>query len=556
MSSIGYKEEKEKAAVTQAENIDGQCLNNEVNISQNSMDHTHRGLTNRHLQFIAIGGTIGTALFVSIGGSLVKAGPASLLLAFILYSTVVLSVNSCLAEMVTYLPISSSFIRFAGRWVDDAFGFAVGYNFFIYEAVLIPFEMTAFAILLTFWTDQIPVAATVAFLIVLYAFLNFFAVSYYGEAEFWLACGKVFLIIGLALFTFFTMIGVNPQRTAYGFRYWRDPGPFASYLEPGSTGRLIGFLMAVIQAGFTIAGPEYISMAAGEVKNPRTSLPLAYRTMRYRFAAFFIGGALCVGIICPYNDPTLVAINLGTKEGGGTGAASPYVIGMNRLNIPVLPHITNALILTSILSAGNSYVYCSSRSLFGLALDGKAPKIFTRCTSAGVPIYCVFMSLGISCLAFLQVSNSSSVVLSWFFNLITASQLINFACACVTYMFFRRAFLAQGFSRDNLPYKSHWQPFLAWYGFFGCCLVMLLNGFYLFISGSWNTKSFFFCYSMIAVFPILFFGRKWWSRTSLVKSTEADLVSGLEEIESYERTHPIEKPKSTIWRICSKIIGF
>jgi yeast amino acid transporter len=217
----------------------------------------------------------------------------------------------------------------------------------------------------------------------------------------------------LTLFTFLTMVGANPERDAYGFRYWNNPGAFASYMEPGGTGRLIGFCFAVIQAGFTICGPEYISMAAGEVKNPRKSLPQAYRTMSYRFAAFFIGGALCVGIICPYNDPTLVAIYFGSQGGGGTGAASPYVIGMDRWNIPVLPHITNALILTSILSAGNSYVYCSSRSLFGLALDGKAPKIFTKCTKAGVPIYCVLLTLAISCLAFLQVSSSSAVVLNW-----------------------------------------------------------------------------------------------------------------------------------------------
>ena len=209
--------------------------------------------------------------------------------------------------------------------------------------VLVPFEMTAFALVLTFWTDKIPVAAVVAFLIVLYAGLNLFTVAYFGEAEFWLAGGKVILIVGkktagmeqdlnanpylyaagLALFTFLTMVGANPERDAYGFRYWNNPGAFASYLEPGSTGRLIGFLFAVIQAGFTICGPEYISMAAGEVKNPRKSLPQAYRTMSYRFAAFFIGGALCVGIICPYNNETLTAIvsvTLHITNTGSTGS--------------------------------------------------------------------------------------------------------------------------------------------------------------------------------------------------------------------------------------------
>jgi amino acid transporter len=106
-------------------------------------DQTHRKLKARHLQLIGIGGTIGTALYVQIGRGLLNGGPASLLIAFTFWCSVILAVTLCMAEMVTYLPISSPFIRFADRYVHPAFGFAAGWNFFVFEAILVPFEITA-----------------------------------------------------------------------------------------------------------------------------------------------------------------------------------------------------------------------------------------------------------------------------------------------------------------------------------------------------------------------------------------------------------------------------
>ena len=157
------------------------------------------------------------------------------------------------------------------------------------------------------------------------------------------------------------------------------------------------------------------SMAAGEAINPRAVLPKAYNGVFYRLTVFFVLGTLCVGVLVPYNDPTMAAAFKEDKPGA---AASPYVIAMDRLNIPVLPHIVNAMVLGASFSAGNSYVYCASRSLYGLALDGKAPRLFTKCTKTGVPIYCVSVVLMIALLAFLQVSNGASVVLNWFVNLV------------------------------------------------------------------------------------------------------------------------------------------
>ena len=317
--------------------------------------------------------------------------------------------------MVTYLPISSPFIRFAGRYVDEAFGVAAGYNFFVFEAMLVPFEIVACNVIIHYWSDIVPVGGIIAIVIVLYGVINIFAVKWYGESEFWLACGKVILIVGLICYTFITMLGGNPQHDRFGFRFWRDPGSFAPLYKTGSLGRFLGFLQCLIQASFTIAGPDYVSMAAGEAENPRAVMPRAYNKVFGRLMAFFVLGSLAVGINVPYTDQELQNAFSNNEPGA---AASPYVVAMNRLGITVLPDIVNALVLTAAFSAGNSYVYCASRSLFGLALEGKAPKIFTRCTRNGVPVYCVLIVLLLSLLSFLQVSNSSAVVLQWFVNLV------------------------------------------------------------------------------------------------------------------------------------------
>lgn len=231
-----------------------------------------------------------------------------------------------------------------------------------------------------------------------------------------MALGKVLLIIGLLFYTFIVMLGGNPLGDRFGFRYWKNPGSFNTlYGYPGDLGRFIGFLSCLIQASFTIAGPDYVSMAAGETENPRKVLPRAFKAVFWRLTTFFMLGSLAVGILVPYNDPILIAAY---RDGAPGAAASPYVSSMIRLRVPILPHIVNAMVLTSALSAGNSYCYCASRSLYGLALEGKAPRFMTKCTKNGVPIYCVLATLLISLLAFLQVSNNAAIVLQWFVNLV------------------------------------------------------------------------------------------------------------------------------------------
>ncbi|USP74274.1 amino-acid permease inda1 [Curvularia clavata] len=515
-------------------------------------DNTHRKLKSRHIQLIGIGGTIGTALYVQIGRGLMNGGPASLFIAFSLWCTVILAVTLSIAEMVTFLPISSPFIRFAGRFVDDAFGFAAGWNFFVFEAALVPFEIVACNVIIGFWSSAVPAGGIIAIVLVLYAVINMMAVKWYGETEFYAAIGKVLLIIGLLLFTFISMLGGNPEKDRYGFRYWKNPGSFTELYYDGELGRFLGFLQCLIQASFTIAGPDYVSMAAGETENPRKVMPRAYNAVFYRLTAFFVLGSLAVGINVPYNDPELIAA---FKLGKPGAAASPYVIAMNRLRIEGLPHVVNAGVLASAFSAGNSYVYCASRSLFGLALEGKAPRFLTKCTKQGVPFYCVLVVLLIALLSFLQLSENSAVVLNWFVSLVTASQLINFSVMCFTFLRFYKACQVQGLDRNTLPYKGILQPYAAWYGLVCTFVMTFVGGYTVFLKGNWDVPSFLFSYLMVFIFPVLVIGWKIVKKSKWVKSHETDLVTDLAEIEEYHRTY-VEKPETNPFnRFLDKVFG-
>ncbi|KAL6891627.1 amino acid transporter [Trichoderma longibrachiatum] len=506
-------------------------------------DGLQRRLNNRQIQLIAIGGSIGTALFVSIGGGLSTAGPASLFLAYTLYSMVLGLVNNSLAEMTVLMPVSGGFIRLAGHWVDDALGFMAGWNFFLYEALLIPFEITALNLVISFWDENItkpgPTAGICAAVIVCYALLNVLAVKAYGEAEFYLSGGKVILIFMLFFFTFVTMVGGNPSHDAFGFRYWNNPGAFAEYHSTGALGRFEGFLTGLWSAAFAVVGPEYISMVAAEAQRPRVYIKTAFKTIYIRFGIFFIGSALAVGIILPYNDKTLADLNSGGK-GSGTAAASPYVIAMQNMGVTVLPHIVNALMMTSIFSAGNTYTYCATRSLYGLALDGRAPRFLRKCTSKGVPINAFLVVMCFPFLSFLQVGNGSAIVLDWLVSLITAGGIIDYLVMSITYLCFYRACKAQGVDRKAFPYYGWGQPYCAIVALVIQLLVVGGYGYEAFMP--WDVKAFFRNYTMQLLAPVLFISWKVLKRTRFVRPSELDLVWQRPTIDAYE-SHFMEPPE-------------
>ena len=265
-------------------------------------------------------------------------------------------------------------------------------------------------------------------------------------------------------------------------------------------------------------------MVAAEAKRPRIYIKTAFKTVYWRFGIFFIVGALCAGIVIPYNDPQLVAIVTGVSSGGGSAAASPYVIAMSNMGIAVLPHIVNALLVTSIFSAGNTYTYCATRSLYGLALEGRAPAFLKHCTKKGIPIWCFCITICFPFLSFLSVSNGASTVLTWLINLVTAGGIIDYIVMCITFIRFYNACLAQGIDRRTFPYFGRFQPYCAYIGLIGMCLVCLFYGYSSFRPPDVGT--FFSYYTMVIVDPLLYIFWKLFHKTKVVKPEEVDLGVG------------------------------
>lgn len=508
-----------------------------LNILANEIDpsaHTERRLKQRHIDLIAIGGSIGTALFVTIGSALMNGGCGNLLVAFTIHGLLVIYiVTLTIGELVCYLPVDSPFITHAGRFIDPAFEVVCGYNFYIMVSLYIPFEITSVNSMIHFWKSKDTYNPAESFVpqIIIYLALNIFAVNWYGESEFILAIGKLILAIGLLFFTFITMVGGNPQHWAFGFHNFSGvDNAFPKYLGTGAS----AFWAAYLKAVFTEVAPEYLGMVAGEAQNPRKTMPRAFKGIIYRLSIFYVLGAMSVGILLKHDDPTLVS----AVSNGAAGAnVSPYVIAMKNMSIKVLPDIVNVLCITSSFSAGNSYIYCSSRALYAMAKRGKAPKIFTVCMKNGVPIYGIALAVAWSCLSLLQLGNTASVALDWMVNLCTGSQVMNYFFMMITYLGFYRACKAQGVSRFTMPlqaWTTKYQPWPAIFSLVTTGIIIMFLGCQAFMP-SFDVNSFLYYYLMVFVNIGIFIGYKLIFRTKFVKPEEADLFTGLKEIDEHER---------------------
>lgn len=222
------------------------------------------------------------------------------------------------------------------------------------------------------------------------------------------------------------------------------------------------------------------------------------------------------------------------------------------MGIGVLPHITNALMLTSIFSAGNTYTYAATRNLYGMALEGRAPRIFRKCTKRGLPIYAFCLVMCFPFLSFLQLSNSSNTVLTWLVNLVTAGGIIDYIIMSITYLFFYRACVAQGVDRSKFPYYARFQPYGAWIALVFQTLVVIFYGYSSFIP--WDVSSFFTYYALLILAPILFVSWKVIHKTKFVGALEADLVWDRPVVEAYEASF-VNEPLG-FWTEIVQLFGF
>ncbi|KAJ3566384.1 hypothetical protein NP233_g7044 [Leucocoprinus birnbaumii] len=548
-----------------------------------NLDKVQRRLKQRHIQMIAIAGTIGTGLFLGSGGALATAGPLGALLAYILVGTTAYSSLCSVGEMSCWAPISGTFPHFAGRWVDPALGFAVGWNYLYGLAITIPSEISAANVLLTFWDSNTKhTAAYIAVIWVVIVTLNIFGTRWFGEgkslwllavlnltilpAEFCFAIIKLSLITALLISGLVIDLGGGPNHERTGFRYWKHPGALnrAGFVNNINTDRFLAWLNVLVGASFAFQGMEMVAVAASETENPRRNLSKAVRRVFWRILIFYILGIIMVGMLVAYDDESLLHMT-------GTAAQSPFVIAMNRAGVkgmyirnmsksdlteftpplPVFPHIINACIFTSAFSAGNTDLFTSSRVLYGLALRGQAPRFFTWCTKKGLPLPAVIACSCFGLLAFMTVSKGGETVFNWMIGLSTTSGFISWFCINLTLTRFRSGMLAQGIDPKSNTYCNPLQPWLAYWGMFWAFIFTFVNGYSVFFT--WNTSSFLTHYINIPIFFGLYFLYKIPKRTKFWKKSEMDFYTGIPTLEETE-TYTDETEPTTFWGRVANVV--
>lgn len=326
--------------------------------------------------------------------------------------------------------------------------------------------------------------------------------------------------------SFIIFCGGGPNQTgALGFHYWKEPGATNTYLKTGSAGRAIAFFAVLVSSAFPFTfAPELLVVTGGEMKSPRRNLPKAAKRYFWRLVIFYIGCVVSIGIICPFNAKDLT-------DGGAGAKSSAFVLGFEKVGISrVYSSIINAVIITSAWSSGNSFLYMSSRSLYSLAVAGNAPKIFTKCTKKGVPYMAVAASSLFCALAYLNCANSGAVVFNWFVNLTNTSGFISWTCCCITYLRFRKAYLAQNLPLDQIPYKSFLQPYGAYIALVAFPILTLINGFTVFFPENWSASNFLTAYVGIPIFFLIYLGHRFVNRSDkwAHDPMEVDLHSGVD----------------------------
>ncbi|KAF9068023.1 amino acid permease/ SLC12A domain-containing protein [Rhodocollybia butyracea] len=515
----------------------------------------HRQLKNRHVAMISIGGVIGTGLFLGTANSLANGGPVGLLLGYITVGSVCWATMISLGEMIAYLPLPGGHITLARRFVDNAFSFTMGWNYWYNWTLTLPTELSAAAVLINYWDKNTKLDyAWISICLVVVVGINVCGAGVYGEAEFIFASIKVLTITGLIILGIVLDLGGimsfevalagihlgsgGPDHDRLGFRYWKNPGPFVQYNDiPGNTGKFLGWWAVITQAAFAFIGAEIVAIAAGETKNPRRNLPKAIKRVYFRILLFYVGGTAVIGLLVPSNNPGL---HLSSK----TAAGSPFVIAIQKAGIKGLPSLINACLLTAAWSAASSDLYTSSRSLHGLALSGNAPRIFLRTTRRGLPYVSIIFCASFSLLAFMGVSSGAGTVFGWFSNMTAIAGLMTWFGINVTYIRFYKGMKAQGYDRSKLPFVAPLQPFAAWYGTIATFVFGLFSGFSVFLKGKWDTATFVTNYLPFILFPILYIGAKFWYRQPYVEAPDMDFVTNIAEIEADERDEPPPKNKA------------
>lgn len=405
-----------------------------------------RGLKNRHVQLIALGGAIGTGLFLGTAGTIRMAGPA-VIISYAIGGFIAFLIMRQLGEMMAQEPVAGSFSGLAYKYWGEFSGLLSGWNYWLLYVLVSMSELTAVGVYVKYWFPWVENWQTIAFFFVLINIINMSTVKIFGELEFWFASIKVAAIVGMILLGGYVLLTGHGGAAEISSidNLWKHGGFFAE----GGYGVFIS--LAVVM--FSFGGLELVGIAAAETDDPQRTIPKAVNSVIYRILLFYIGALVVLLALFPWNQ-------LGAATEGASWAeamaASPFVQIFNEIGIPSAAHVLNFVILTAALSVYNSGVYSNSRMLYGLALQGNAPKVFARTNVRGVPVMSLILSSGATLLCVILNYFMPEQALGLLMALVVASLVINWAMISLTHLKFRQAKEKEGAA---LVFKSLWYPF-------------------------------------------------------------------------------------------------
>ncbi|MHC3773698.1 aromatic amino acid transporter AroP [Pantoea agglomerans] len=380
-----------------------------------------RGLKNRHIQLIALGGAVGTGLFLGSASVIESAGPA-VILGYAIAGFIAFLIMRQLGEMVVEEPVAGSFSHFAYKYWGNFAGFASGWNYWVLYVLVAMAELTAVGKYVQFWWPDFPTWASAAIFFVMINAINLTNVKVFGEMEFWFAIVKVVAVIGMILFGGWLLFSghAGPQATVRNL--WEQGG----FFPHGISGLVM--VMAIIM--FSFGGLELVGITAAEADNPEVSIPKATNQVLWRILIFYIGSLAVLLSLMPWTRVT--------------SEVSPFVFIFHELGDAMVANALNVVILTAALSVYNSCVYCNSRMLFGLAQQGNAPKALLKVDRRGVPVLTILVSAVATALCVLINYLMPGEAFGLLMSLVVSALVINWAMISLAHLKFRRKKDKQG----------------------------------------------------------------------------------------------------------------
>ncbi|EAC3779781.1 amino acid permease [Listeria monocytogenes] len=466
-----------------------------------------RDLETRHLSMIAIGGSIGTGLFLASGNAIHTAGPGGALVAYVAIGIMVYFLMTSLGEMATYMPVSGSFSTYASRFVDPAFGFALGWNYWFNWAITLAVDISTAAIIVQFWLPNTPAWLWSAIFLILIFGLNALSVKAYGESEYWFSIIKVATVIIFLIVGVLTIVGILGGEVIGFSNFTAGDAPFK--------GGFFAILGTFLIAGFSFQGTEMVGIAAGESATPETSVPKAIKQVFWRILLFYIFAIFIIGMIIPYTNPNLLSAEATDV------AISPFTLVFEKAGLAFAASVMNAVILTSVLSAGNSGLYASTRMLWAMARDKKAPKFLGKVNRRGIPMAALIVTTIVGAMTFITtLTENGTVIYTW---LLSASGLTGFIAwvgIAISHYRFRKAFIKQGHDLSELKYKAKFFPFGPILALVLCILVIVGQDYAAFLKPEFTNPAWWqkigISYIGLPIFLVFWLSFKFTNKTKVI----------------------------------------